>query len=93
MALKDLNFPSTSGSVNTEQLTAALKSNVVQIELKQPFQSPSPLVYELDAQGYSGRLLGQLRGTGKYEFSISESTKGVVVIDGIRKEELFKIVF
>ncbi len=93
MALNDLSFSSESNSVKMEKLTVSLKDSIVQIELTQPFQSPSPVVYELDDKGRSGKILGQLKGIGKYKFSASKAVNGIVVMDAIKKEELFKIEF
>ncbi|MDT0605444.1 hypothetical protein [Croceitalea rosinachiae] len=92
-AIKDLDFSTTSNNSKKEQLTASFNHSKVQIQLRQPLQSPSPLVYELNANGKPGKILGQLNGIGNYKFSTSSTAKGIVVKDGIKNEELFKIEF
>ena len=90
-AIKDLDFSSKPGTLKSKQLTAYIEENTLQIQLNEPFKSPSPLVYEMDTNGKVGKLIGQLRGVGNYKFMVSSKVKGLVVLDGIKKEELFKI--
>jgi len=92
-AIKDLDFSSKSSTLQPKQVTANIEGNILQIQLNEPFKSPSPLVYEIDANGKAGKIIGQLAGVGNYKFMVTSKVKGIVVMDGIKKDELFKIEF
>lgn len=92
-AIKDLDFFSKSNTVKSEQLIAYKQGTTLQIQLNNPLKSSSSLVYEMDAKGEVGKVIGQLTRVGNYKFMVSSKLKGLVVIDQIKKEELFKIKF
>ena len=93
-AIKDLNFRTlkTIPSSN-EKLVATFNGEKVQIELIEPLKAPSTVVYELDSSGKKGKVLGQMGSLGTYEYQVSESTIGIVVVDEIKNEDILKIKF
>ena len=92
-AIKDLDFSSKSNTLQPKQVTAYVEGNTLQIQLNEPFKSSSLLIYEIDANGKAGKIIGQLAGVGNYKFMLSSKVKGLVIVDGIKKDELFKIEF
>ena len=92
-ASKNLDFSSVQNPSQEEQLVVKMVGDNVQIELNTPLASPSAVVYELTQDHKAGQVLGQLEGIGEYTFQASKTTKGVLVLDKIKNEELLKIEF
>ena len=93
LAIRNLNFSPTQIVSVEEQVIAKMIEGKVEIELNIPFESPSAVVYELTHEGKTGRVLGQLEGAGTYSFPASENSRGILVLDNIKNEELLKIEF
>ncbi len=93
LTIKDLDFTTNFGIVENEQLRAQLNDDTIIIQLSKPFQNPSMVVYELDSGNERGKVLGQLHGIGSYTFKASPKVMGIVVVDEIKKKELYKIQF
>ncbi len=95
LAIKDLDFTSarTSDASGELPVSFSLSGQSLKIQVDTPLKSTASLVYEMYTDGSRGNILGQLEGRGSYEFLISPGTKGIYIMDAIKKEELFKIEF
>ncbi|MEO0572062.1 MAG: hypothetical protein AAF039_10195 [Bacteroidota bacterium] len=93
-AVRNLTFTEAiSGTSPSGQLKARFDTDRITITLNTSFKSPSAVVYALDKEGKIGRPLGQLSAPGTYSFRTSDKVIGVVVVDKIKEQELYKIKF
>lgn len=92
---RPLNIQNGLSEVSTTNNYLSVKhsGSRLHIVVKKPIRSTSTLLYELNAKGERGMEIGQLQGVGNYAFSISPNAKGLLVVDSIKSEELFKLEF
>ena len=88
-----IDFAQPSKTFPKEQVLATLKENRVTLSIQTPLKSASSLVYELLADGTPGMLLGEIGAEGSYSFKTSEKTKGIIIVDRIKNNHLFKTTF
>ncbi|MEM1337326.1 MAG: hypothetical protein AAF634_07425 [Bacteroidota bacterium] len=95
LAVKDLHVLDTAGNTVAEiaPLSVSRRGRSVTVQVDTPLKSAASIVYEMDADGNKGSVLGQLKGRGNYTFLISPKTKGIYIIDAIKNVELLKIEF
>lgn len=93
LSIGRLDFAKPSKTLAKEQILATLKENKVTISVKTPLKSASSLVYELLADGKPGLLLGEVGPVGSYSFQTTKNAKGIIIIDQIKNNQLFKTTF
>ncbi len=95
LAVKDLDFSTTDSPKASGGLpvSISLTGQSVHIQVHTPLKSTFSLVYEMQADGSRGKVLGQLEGRGAYDFLVSRGTKGIYVVDPIKNVELLKMEF
>ena len=95
LAVKNLDFAAArkSGASGERPVSISFTGQSVTIQLNTPLKSTSSLVYEMQADGSRGKVLGQLEGRGAYDFVVSQGTKGIYVVDPIKNVELLKMEF
>ncbi|MDT0558998.1 hypothetical protein RM697_10085 [Ichthyenterobacterium sp. W332] len=71
----------------------SLFESSVEIILKKTLKHPSSVIYEIDAQGNKGQLIGQLTTVGLYNFNITELPYGILIYDSIKETEITKLLF
>ena len=91
--LLNLDFSSPTKAVPKEAVMVVQKGNQVIVTINEPLKSASSVIYELTATGKTGSVLGQINGIGSYAFTVNGSTKGVIILDRIKNQELFKTTF
>ncbi|NQZ43967.1 MAG: hypothetical protein HRT65_06620 [Flavobacteriaceae bacterium] len=63
----------------------------IELQLNTPLKGASAVVYGLSPKGKS--VLGQLQGAKSYRFKIDDSVTGILIVDELRNNELFKTEF
>lgn len=93
-AIKNLSFKTHKEiQLNNERLITTFNGETVKIELIEPLKTPSAVIYQLDTSGRKDKVLGQIESLGTYEYPVSGPTMGIVIVDEIKNEEIFKIRF
>ncbi len=94
-AIKDLDFAANiKATETTEQFKVDLaKDRTVLITLSKPLPSSSSVLYEIDAAGKLGKVMGQLQGKGTYKFQVSEAASGIAIVDKIKNENIYTTTF
>ena len=97
-AIKDLNLDATNPgkSVNTEftkknfksafeneLIKVAFTSNSIELILKKTLKNASSVVYAVDKNGVK-TVIGQLTTAGKYQFSVNQTPKNILIQDKIK---------
>jgi len=93
LSIGKLDLSAPSKTLPKQQVVATLKNNTVMITVREPLKSASSLVYELTVDGATGTVLGQINTIGSYTFKVPNGTKGIVIIDKIKNNQLFKTTF
>ena len=93
LTVPQLNFSTSEQDPSKETVLVTQRNNQVMVSVNKPLKSASSLIYELTEKGERGRYLGQIRGTGLYAYTIGSTAHGLIIIDRIKNEELFKTTF
>ena len=93
LSISHLDFTIKDNGSNKHPIEVRSVGEQLHLELNEPFESASAVVFELVEDGTVGGVIGQLEGVGSYHFNTSKSAIGILIYDEIKKQEIVKITF
>lgn len=93
LSIRELDFSTSTKTISKDAVVASLNGDKVMITINTPLKSASSVVYELTGNGETGRILGQINTVGTYTFKVAGGTKGIIIVDKIKDNQLFKTTF
>ena len=76
-----------------ELLLVFVKGEQMHLQLKQPLKSASTVLYAIDSNGNSTRVLGQLNIQSDYMFELPNNIAGIQLFDTLKNMEISKVLF